>query len=293
MTARASSRLLLLAAAFLFSTGGAAIKAASLTGWQIACLRSAVAAIALASLVPAARRGWRPRTAAVGIAYAATLILFVLANRLTTSANAIFLQSTGPLYLLVIAPVALHERIRRSDLLFAAAVAGGLSLFFVAREGSAATAPDPASGNILALVSGFTWALVVAGLRWMGRGSDDAGASSATVVAGNLIACAISLPMALPFTGISLADALVILYLGVFQIGLAYWCLTRGLRHVPAFEASTLILLEPVLNPVWAWIVHGERPASLALAGGAIILGASVVNTWRAGFHSAPLPDKH
>src|SRR5258705_913544 len=92
------NRLLIFAAAFLFSTGGAAIKAATLTGWQVASFRSGVAALVLLAVVPEARRRWHWRMLPVAVAYAATLILFVLANRLTTSANAIFLQSTPPPY---------------------------------------------------------------------------------------------------------------------------------------------------------------------------------------------------
>src|SRR5690242_18865355 len=110
-----SPRLRIALAALLFSTGGAAIKAADFTAWQVASFRSGVAALTLLILVPAARRGigWKP--ALVGTAYAATLVLFVLANRLTTSANTIYLQSTAPLYVLLLAPLLLKERIRSSD----------------------------------------------------------------------------------------------------------------------------------------------------------------------------------
>ncbi|HWR54202.1 MAG TPA: DMT family transporter [Bryobacteraceae bacterium] len=281
MSHRTTSRFLLLAAAVLFSTGGAAIKAATVTGWQVACFRSGIAALAILAIVPGARRGWRPRMALAGLTYAATLILFVLANRLTTAANTIFLQSTAPLYLLIIGPLLLKEPVKRSDIIFAGAVGVGLSLFFFAREHTAATAPDPFTGNLLALISGVTWAGVVASLRWLGRGTRDAAAASATVVVGNLMAFGISLPMALPISSVSASDVGVLLYLGMFQVGLAYWCMTRGLRHVPAFEAATLMLIEPVLNPVWAWLVHGERPATLAIAGGSIILASTLVSTWR------------
>ena len=112
-TPKSSSRYGVLAAALLFSTGGAAIKACSLTGWQVAGFRSGVAAVALWLLVPGARRQWNWRTLLAGIFYAATLILFVTANKLTTSANAIFLQSTAPLYLLLLGPLVLREPVRR------------------------------------------------------------------------------------------------------------------------------------------------------------------------------------
>jgi drug/metabolite transporter (DMT)-like permease len=270
---------LLLVAAVLFSTGGAAIKAATVSSWQVACFRSAIAAATLWALVPAARRGWNRGVLLVGCAYAATLVLFVLSTRLTTAANAIFLQAAAPLYILLVSPWLLREPIGARDLGFGAAVALGLALFFVGRETAAATAPDPLHGNMLAAIAGMTWAVTLMGLRWLGRGGGPAAA--ATVVAGNVIASLAALPMALPLPGIGWKDLAVLLYLGVVQIGVAYFCLTRAIRHVPAFEASALLLAEPALNPVWAWMVHGERPSTWALGGGALILGATLVNTWK------------
>ena len=274
------NRLLLVAAAILFSTGGAAIKAASFTGWQVASFRSAVAAAALLLVVPEARRGWSWRIAPVGAAYAATLILFVLATRLTTAANAIFLQSTAPLYLLLLGPWLLREPIRRSDIVYILAIAAGMSLFALGAERAVATAPNPHAGNVRALASGLTWALTLAGLRWLSRRKAGS-AGMAAVTAGNIMAFLAALPMALPVTSAGPSGVAVILYLGIFQIGLAYWCLTRAVRHVTAFEATTMLLLEPVLNPVWAWLIHGERPGAWPLAGGAVILSATLMNTWR------------
>ncbi|MEK7404481.1 MAG: DMT family transporter [Acidobacteriota bacterium] len=279
MRAPVANRLLLLVAAVLFSTGGAAIKATALTSWQVASFRSAVAALALLLLVPAARAGWNWRVGPVGVAYASTLVLFVLATKLTTAANAIFLQSTGPLYLLLLGPLVLREPLRRRDIGLIAVVGAGMALFFAGQEAASPTAPDPLHGNVLGACSGVTWACTIAGLRWLGSGR--AGNSApASVAAGNLLAFLACLPMALPVSGAQWRDAAVILYLGVFQIGLSYFCLTRAIRHVPALEAAILLLAEPALNPVWAWLAHGERPGRWALAGGALILTTSVVNTW-------------
>lgn len=264
------NRLLLLAAAFLFSTGGAAIKATTLTSWQVACFRSAVAAAALLALVPAAHRGWTRRAMLAALPYAATVVLFVLANKLTTAANAIFLQSTAPLYLLLLGPWLLKERVRRADLALAGVLAAGMALFFIGTERAAATAPDPVTGNLIAAASGAAWALTIAGLRW-------SGGSMSTVAAGSLIAVAITLPMALPVASATPGDWAAIVYLGVFQVGLAYACLTRALRRVPAFEAGALLLVEPALNPVWAYAVHGEQPSVWAVAGGALILAAAII----------------
>jgi drug/metabolite transporter (DMT)-like permease len=279
MNPRVANRLLLLAAAVMFSTGGAAIKSVSLASWQVASFRSAIAAVALIAVLPAARRAWNRRVWMVGCAYAATLLLFVLSTKSTTAANAIFLQSAAPLYLLLLSPWLLREPIRARDLVFGTAVALGLALFFVGRDVAVATAPDPLRGNVLGALSGVTWALTLIGLRWLGKGGSSGAA--ATVVAGNLIAALAALPMALPVPSLAWKDAAVLLYLGVVQIGLAYYCLTRAIPHVPAFEAATVLLAEPALNPVWAWLVHGERPSAWALAGGALILGAMLFSTWR------------
>jgi drug/metabolite transporter, DME family len=276
-------RLLLLAAALLFSTGGAAIKSVALTGWQIGCARSGIAAVFLLAALPEARRGWHRAMVPVAGAYAATLVTFALANRLTTGANAIFLQSTAPLYVLLLSPWLLRERIRGFDFLYMTAVLAGLALFFIGTEQPLATAPNPRLGNWIAAASGLFFALMIAGLRWLSRpGGADSGA--ATVALGNLFACLSALPMAVPFSqpaGSGTRNLLILLYLGVAQIGIAYICLTRGVRRVPAFEASTILMLEPAANPLWTWLVHGERPGALPLAGGALIFAATLANTWR------------
>ena len=110
------------------------------------------------------------------------------------------------------------------------------------------------------------------GLRWLGRRSDDPTATQPSLVAGNVLACVLTLGMALPVEQLPARDLAILAFLGVIQIGLAYVCLVDGIRGVPALEASLLLLLEPVLNPIWAWLVHGEAPGEWALTGGAIIM---------------------
>lgn len=276
--AQVRHRLEILGAALLFSTGGAAIKATTLTSWQVASFRSGVAALVVLLVMRDARRGWTWHVLPVGAAYAATMILFVAANKLTTSANTIFLQAAAPLYVLALSPVLLREKIRARDLGFMAVVAVGMLLFFVERAPAAATAPDPATGNILAAVSGVCWAATIMGFRWLGSRPGTDGNTFPTVVAGNAIAFLACLPMALPAHAAPL-DWGVIGYLGVFQIGAAYLLLATGIRHVPAVETSTLLLLEPAVNPFWAWLVHGECPGIWSLAGGALILGATLAKT--------------
>ncbi len=278
-------RIYVALAALLFSTGGAAIKLSSMSSWQIAGLRSGIAAVVLIVLIPASRR-FDLKALVVGVAFAATMILFVTANTLTTAASAIFLQTTAPVYVLLLGPLVLHERLRRTDVPAALLLGAGAVLFFVGFERPLVTAPRPGTGNLFAAASGVTWALTVVGLRWLGRssrtpggreggawgGSGDRDRAGAAVVLGSCLAFLFCLPFAEPLVGVTAGDWAIIGYLGVFQIGLAYVCLVRGVRGTRAFEVALLLVLEPVFSTILAWAVHGEVPGRWATAGSLIIL---------------------
>jgi drug/metabolite transporter, DME family len=279
MNAATLGRAQILLGALLFSTGGVAIKLSALDGWQVAGLRCGIAAVAMWLILPAARRGWSWRTGVVAIPYAATLILFTLANKETTAANAIFLQDTAPLYLLLIGPWLLREAIRRIDLAYLAALAVGIVLIFSAVAEPLATAPRPTLGNTIALAAGVSWAFTIAGLRWLAvRTPVSDEEPAAAVVAGATLAFLVSLGPALPLGAVQAGDWLIVLYLGVFQIALAYVLITRGIGQVSALEASLLLLIEPVFVPLWAWLILGETVVPLALAGGAVIVAATGAN---------------
>jgi drug/metabolite transporter (DMT)-like permease len=263
-----------LAAALLFSTGGAAIKGTALSAFEVAGFRSGVAALALALFLPEARRGFGLDLLPAAFSYAATLVCFVAATKLTTAAAAIFLQSTAPIWVLLLAPWMLGERMRGRDLPYVAAAAAGLSLVFLGSRGAVATAPHPGLGNAIALASGLFYALLMITLRRIASRGRSGDRTMPAMVAGNLIAFLACLPFALPATAPSARDTLAILYLGVVQIGLAYWFFARGLRALAALEVSLLVLLEPVLNPLWTWLLLGERPTAIAALGGALMLVA-------------------
>jgi drug/metabolite transporter (DMT)-like permease len=277
-TAGRGRRDILITAA-LFSTGGVAIKSVQMSGMQIACLRSGIAAVALLLFLPSARRGWNRSVFLLALAYAGTLASFVMANKLTTSANAIFLQNTTPVYILFLGAIFLKEYPRRTDFLFLMPVAAGLLMCFFAEQQAVATAPNPPLGNLFALVSGLLYAIVITGFRWQARsGGESAGAKTATL--GNILACLLALPFALPLAPGRPLDWSILAYLGIFQIGFAYFLMTRAIGQVSAFEASLLLLLEPTLNPIWTWLVYRERPGNLAIAGGILILISTTVWTW-------------
>jgi drug/metabolite transporter (DMT)-like permease len=278
-TGVAWARGLVILAAILFSTGGAAIKTGAFSALQVSSARSGIAALALLIFV---RGRWRVTgpILATAVAYAACLTLFVAATRLTTSASAIFLQSTAPLYLLVISPWLLREPLHRRDVGYALGMTVGLAICFLGQPAASQTAPDPSLGNLLGFAAGLAWAGVLVGLRYAARHGDEDAAISA-VLLGNAIAALAVLPFAYPFPSVDALAWANLIYLGVVQIGLAYLCLTRALGHVPALEASLLLLLEPVLNPFWTWVIRGEDPGAWAMVGGACILGASAMRALR------------
>jgi drug/metabolite transporter (DMT)-like permease len=279
--ARVESRLYALGAAFFFSTGGTAIKLSGLSSWQIAGFRSGLAALLLWCLVPAWRKWWTPSSLVVGVAFGATLVLFVTANTLTTAANAIFLQYSAPLYLLLLGPWLLGEPNRRSDLALIALLAIGMLLFFVGQETPSATAPDPLRGNVIGACAGVAWALTLLGVRWLARQPDAAGAGGTAVIAGNVLAFFVCLPWALPIPETTPTDWAVVFYLAVFQIGVAYLCLLRGIRELRALEISLLLSIEPVASGVWAWLVHGEIPGTMALIGCSLIFSSVLFQALR------------
>ena len=268
----------MLAAAVLFSTGGAGIKAAAFTGLQVSALRSGIAAVILIALL----RGKlvpSPPMIATGVVYAATVTLFVLSTKLTTAANAIFLQATAPLYLLLLAPVILSERFRARDVAFLIGVAVGLVLCVIGQPLPTTTAPDPTTGNVLALVCSITWALTLLGLRYVQRDHALTSVGLSAVALGNLFASLAAWPFAWPLPSASPIEWATIAYLGVCQIALAYIFLTAAMRVLPALEVSLLLLIEPVLNPTWTWLIRGEHPGVYTIVGGAIIIGVTAIKS--------------
>ena len=162
------------------------------------------------------------------------------------------------------------------------ALATGMLLIVGGGQDQSATAPEPLLGNLLGILTGACWALTVIGLRWLGRDrpNEESGTeAAAAVVAGNLIACVWTMAAALPILNATTVDWAAVSFLGIFQIAIAYIFLVQGVKRVGAIEVSLLILVEPVLSPVWAWIIHGEQPSTLALMGGAIIVVATAVYT--------------
>jgi DME family drug/metabolite transporter len=269
-----SPLLLVLGAAILWSTGGLFIKATHLSAFELSFGRSLLAAITIALLTRREGFGINKITAITSILYAALLILFVLATKLTTAANAIFLQYTAPVYVLVLEPLFYQEKFRLRDLGTVAACVVGMSLFFVGK-----LRPEDVSGNLLALASGVCFALFFLLMRH--AKTRDVNRASATIY-GNLIGVLVCAPafVSAMRRGISGVDFACIAYLGIVQLGLAYLLFTSAMaRGVRSIDASIIGYIEPVLNPVWVFLFIGERPSGWALVGGAIIIASVLVHT--------------
>jgi drug/metabolite transporter, DME family len=278
-------RLLIIAAALLWSTGGLAIKLVPLPAVGVAFWRSFVSAIFLVVVFRPTRARWRHASASTSLIYALMILSFVSATKMTTAANAIFLQYTGPLYVLALAPFLLKERFRRVDGVAVAIALAGMSLFFVGRLD-----PGALEGNLVAVVAGFFFGLVILFLR-----RDASGDAIPSVIAGNFLAAALAFPFAFGHLALDGRGILLVLFLGIVQLGISYVLFVRGLTVVPAAEASLLGMLEPMFNPLWAFLGLGEKPSAWALLGGAIVLCAVAGRTvfgWRAGDPATmPSPD--
>jgi drug/metabolite transporter (DMT)-like permease len=263
-----------LGAAVLWSTGGLFIKATHLSAFELSFGRSLLAAITIAIFTRGEGFGINWISALTSILYAALLILFVLATKLTTAANAIFLQYTAPVYVLILEPVFYKEKFRWRDLLTVAACVVGMSLFFVGK-----LRPEDVRGNLLALASGLCFALFFLLLRH--SQARNVNRASSTIY-GNLISVAVCAPA---FAGglrrgIAPVDFGCIAYLGIVQLGLAYLLFTAAMaRGVRSLDASIIGYVEPVLNPVWVFLFIGERPSRWAIIGGVIIVCSVLVHT--------------
>ena len=285
---RRTGVLLVLVAAVLWSSGGLFIKWVSVDVFTITVWRSTLAGLTIAAVFrPHLRTVFllSPLNLGLAASYAAMLLLFVAATKNTTAANAIFLQYTAPLYVLIFGGRFLGERPSRIDTVATLVAFAGMGLFFIGRLES-----DAMAGNLMAIGSGVSLAVFFILLRMPGCTPET---RPAAMVLGNVVLVVLILPIALARDASALfapgwGDAAALAFLGIVQIGLAYVVFGQGIAHVTALEASLVGMLEPVLNPLWVLLVLGERPGWWAVAGGCVIIGVVAVRTVVAG--RAPPP---
>jgi len=249
------------AAGALWSLGGLLIKWVEWNPLAIAGARSAIAALLLFAVLRRPKLTWSSAQVGGALAYAATVILFVAANKLTTAANAILLQYTAPIYTAILGAWFLGERVTWGDWVTVAVVIVGVALFFLDHLTFGGLA-----GNLLSLVSGVTFAGVAVFLR---KQKDDSALES--VLMGNMVTALIGLPFM--FQGTPGGQTwLGLILLGVFQLGLSYVLYTAALKRITALEGMLIAAVEPLLNPVWVFLAMGEQPGPWALVGGALVL---------------------
>jgi len=260
LTRRQAAGLLVLVAV-LWSLGGIGIKKIDLNPLALAGGRSAVAAVVLILLIGWPRFSRDPYQLGGAIAYAATVFLFVSATKLTTAANAILLQYTAPVWVVMFSAGFLGEKTTRRDWYTLVAVMVGIALFFLDK-----VTFHYMIGNLCAIGSGFAFAWLVLFLR-----KQKACSPFEILIQGNLLVAMIGLPFFF-LTSPAMFDLLGVSFLGVFQLGLSYFLFAAASRYVKALDLTLIPALEPILNPLWVLLVIHEVPGSLAVLGGLIVL---------------------
>lgn len=267
--------LLVAGAALLWSTGGVGIKALDDPPLKVAFFRSAVAAVALLFYFRPRLPRPTPGFLAAIASYAACLITFVVATKWTSAANAIFLQYSGVVWVLLFSPLVVKEPLRGRDAAAIGIALAGMALFFLGRFDSSSRA-----GDAVALLSGVFYAALVLTLR-----RERGAGAEAAVAWGNVATAVVLLPFVASDLSLGPRSAGVLLLLGVFQLAGAYVLFVRGIDTVTATQASLVGMLEPIANPIWVFLFLGERPGALSIVGGLVVLGAIV---WRTLTGPAP-----
>ena len=262
--------LAVFAAGLLWSTGGIFIKLVTFNALQISFFRSFFAALVFIIIFKREIFYANIFTLINALLYSAILILFVIATKTTTAANAIFLQYTAPIYVLIFEPLINKTKYEKINIITIIVCFIGMTMFFMSK-----LSPGYMTGNILALLSGVAFAAFLLGMR---RNKKEFQFSS--IFYGNIIVGIICFSSVFKLTNVTLSNLLMVTFLGIFQIGIAYAIFSYGLKRVLAIEASLISMIEPVLNPVWVFLGYGEVPSAMAIAGGIIIISAISVRTF-------------
>lgn len=255
----------LLIAAVCWSLAGLLFKYVEWPALAVAAGRGIIAAAFLTLLCGRKLHfTWSPVQLGAAAAYAVCTVLFTLANKMTTAANAILLQFTAPVWVALLGAWLLGERTRRSDWATIAAVLAGLGLFFY--EGLQL---QKIAGQLVALASGVAFAVMTILMR---KQKDTSPLES--IILGNVISFLVGVPALWTAPAMPALGWIALGLLGIVQLGIAYLFYARALKHVTALEAVLIPIIEPILNPIWVMLVVGEKPSPLAIAGGALVVGA-------------------
>lgn len=259
----------LLATAVLWSMGGLLIKTIEWNAFGIAGGRSLIALAVFLPFIRRIRFRFTLPAVAGAICYSMTTILFAMANKMTTAANAILLQYTAPIYVIILSAIFLKERARKLDYAAVAGVFAGLVLFLY--EGISGS---HLAGDLIAILSGVTFAGLAVFMR-MQKDADP----MVSVIAGNVLNAVVCIPVGLAVSKPA-GGMIWLVVLGLFQLGLSYVLYSLAIKRVKALQAVLIAAVEPILNPIWVFLATGERPGGLALLGGLIVMASVLAHSW-------------
>ena len=265
MDAKRKSILLMLLCATLWSTGGIFIKLIPWSPFVIAGWRSLISAgiVLLYFKVWKIRFRFNRRAVLIGLFMCGLFFCFVGANKLTTAANAIVLQFTAPVFLMVFSAILFHDKFRRADILAVIFTIGGMALFFFDK-----LKPGYLVGNCIAILAG-----VAAAGMYLSMGKSDDESRMGGMLLGHLFTALVGIPFTFfTVTQVSTTSVLCILGLGIVQLGIPYILFAISSKNCPPLACSLLDALEPILNPVWVFLFNGEKPGVFAIFGGAVVV---------------------
>ena len=255
----------LLLTAVLWSSSGLCIKMIQWGPLAILSGRSIVAAVVFLIYLRRPEFRWSSVQVAGALAYTSSHLLFILGTKLTVAANVVFLTFTSPIYIILFGYWFLNERPYRADWMAMAAIFTGMFLFF-----GDDLSLNGMKGNLCGALAGVALAMMIMCMR-----RQKMGVPANTILLGNFFGAIIGLPFLLQET-FTLSSVSTILFLGIFQIGISFILYSIAIKHVHALESTLIVTLEPVLNPVWVFLVLGEIPGKLAFMGGILVLGAVI-----------------
>ncbi len=280
MSPRSVSVIQLVIVGFLWSIGGVFVKMIDLSPIVISSFRSLIAGLVLLAFLKFRPRFVFSKPQIVGaICFALTVTLFVAATKLTTAANAILLQYGSPIYVAFLGYFILREKLKWYDYVAIIGIVIGMIVFF-SDSVSGGGGSMPLLGNILAVLCGVTFAIQAVCMRLHNNPDPNVYDSKIeTILLGNFMAFAVGIPFfASSFPTVS--DVAPLLILGIFQLGIPFILYPLASKHATALDLITLPMLEPLLNPVWVFLATGERPSSIAMFGGAIVLSMVVFKAY-------------
>lgn len=248
-------------ASVLWSIGGLLVKLLDWNPVAISGTRSIIAALVLLAYIKKPKITKSKPQILGAIAYSTTVLFYVIANKLTTAANAILLQYTAPIFVALLSFWILKEKVHWYDIISIGVVIFGMGLFFIEDVSS-----GNILGNIIAIVSGFTLACCTLALR-----AQKDGSGMETICLGNLLTFIIAIPFILKVEA-TMRDLIVAISLGVFQLGISYIFYVNSLKYITALEAILIAVFEPILNPLWVYIFLREKPGINAIIGGVIVI---------------------